>query len=273
MSTFLADPSSALNAYEALASHYDLFTTGYEHDRWCERLLGLARTHGLEGLRHLDVACGTGKSFEPFLTRGFQTTACDLSPSMVQIARTRAGGRARVLVADMRALPAMGPFDLVTCLDDALNYLLDDAELIAALTGMGRCLAPAGLLVFDVNTLLTYREVYAGQFERRLDRTSFRWRGEPGTAEAPGGLFAATLEVAGESAPGGSNSRHVQRHHPPAAVLGACAAAGLRPLGVWGQHPGARLEQPADELRHAKSVWLVARAPAVPAPPSEGRQT
>ena len=36
----------------------------------------------------------------------------------------------------MRELPAFGEFDLVWCLDDAVNYLLSTEELEQALSGM-----------------------------------------------------------------------------------------------------------------------------------------
>ena len=88
----LEDP--ALAAYEALAPFYDEFTAGYDYDRWLDGLEALALEHGLRGRSLLDVACGTGKSFMPMLARGYEVTACDLSPAMVELAREGARGRA-----------------------------------------------------------------------------------------------------------------------------------------------------------------------------------
>ena len=76
MRTTTATP--ALLAYERLAPVYDRFTADYDHDGWVARLLELARRHGLRGWRVLDIGCGTGKSFEPLVERGFEVTACDL---------------------------------------------------------------------------------------------------------------------------------------------------------------------------------------------------
>src|SRR5437764_9830283 len=109
-------------AYEALAPYYDAYTEDYPHERWLTDLEQLAIRHGLRGRRLLDVACGTGKSTLPLALRGYRTSACDLSPAMVAIAHRRLrGAGVRPLVADMRALPWVGGFDLVTCLDDAVN--------------------------------------------------------------------------------------------------------------------------------------------------------
>src|ERR671937_1600785 len=69
----------------------------------------------------------------------------------------RARGRARVVVADMRALPALGRFDLVTCLDDALNHVLEPDDVTRTFAGMAANLAPSGRIVFDVTTVATYR--------------------------------------------------------------------------------------------------------------------
>lgn len=268
--------SPALLAYEALAAHYDEFTAPYQHERWLEALEALAREYGLRGRRLLDVACGTGKSFAPLLRRGYQTTACDLSPAMVAIARAHFGDRVRLFVADMRTLPPLGRFDLITCLDDAVNYLLDDDDLVAALSSMRRCLARNGLLVFDVNTLAAYREGFTASYDRREGGLLFRWRGD-GDEVPPGAVLSATIEVCEDGRPDRpiAVSRHVQRHHTVAAVRAACAIAGLEPVAVWGQHTGVRLEQPGDDDVHAKLVWLVRRRPRFVVPrgdPVKGRE-
>jgi SAM-dependent methyltransferase len=83
-----ADPVQI--AYDALAPAYDAFTAAYRHDRWLDAIERVAEVHGLQGRRLLDIACGTGKSFLPLLERGYDVTACDLSPEMAR----RAAGKA-----------------------------------------------------------------------------------------------------------------------------------------------------------------------------------
>ena len=58
----------------------------------------------------------------------------------------KAGDRADVHVADMRRLPVFGEFDLITCIDDAINHLLEPEEVSDALAAMRENLAPGGLL-------------------------------------------------------------------------------------------------------------------------------
>ncbi|MDO8212821.1 class I SAM-dependent methyltransferase [Conexibacter sp. CPCC 206217] len=256
--TTTAPSSPALLAYEQLAPVYDRFTDSYDHDGWVARLETLARSHGLTGRRALDVACGTGKSFAPLLARGYDVWACDLSPAMVDRARTSGAlDPGRVTVADMRALPELGAFDLVTCLDDAVNYLLDADELAAAFASAARLLSADGVYVFDTNTLTTYREGFSTRatFERPL--ADAIWRGETTGPIVPGALCTASIEIGGSSA---VLSRHVQRHHPEATIRTALASAGLACRAVLGQSTGGVLHEDADEDTHTKLVYVAGRA-------------
>ncbi len=259
----VAAPDPTLEAYDALAPYYDLYTASYEHERWLAQLEAIALELGLAGRRLLDVGCGTGKSCLPLLARGYDVVACDASPGMVERARKRlAPLGAQLVVADMRDLPPLGSFDLATCLDDGLNYLLDSEDLRAALGGLARSLRPGGLLVFDLNTLSTYRTHFAAESVEEVDGARFRWHGHADPAMEAGGLARAVLEVF--SSEEGDRWRHVttthlQRHHPPEAVHSALEESGLELLEVRGQSTGARLERAVDEARHTKLVYFARR--------------
>ena len=257
----LATP--ARECYEALAPYYDLFTAEYAHESWLENLEELALTHGLSGRRLLDVGCGTGKSFAPMLARGYEVSACDISPRMVELARERmAADPGRVFVADMRALPPGGDYDLVTCLDDALNYLLDEGDLRATMRSFAAVLRRGGLAVFDLNSLMTYRTAFASDHVTACGTTTFHWRGQAREDVGAGETCRATLEVLAEDADGRATravSEHVQRHHPRPAVEAACAQAGLRVIAVRGLRLGGGLLREPDEDRHLKLVYLARR--------------
>jgi SAM-dependent methyltransferase len=250
--------SQARPAYDALASTYDAFTADYDYERWLTVLHGLAAEHGARGRRLLDVACGTGRSFEPMLRRGYEVMACDISPAMVERATARlesSGGSAAV--ADMRRLPDWGTFDLVTCLDDAVNYLHSGVDLDAAFRSVARALRPGGFYVFDVNSLTTYRTVFSSSFTVEAGDVAFHWHGQASPGVAPRSLCGARLEI--QSGCSTSVTRHVQRHWPPKVICERLARAGLECVAVRGQSTGAVLSDRPDESVHNKVVFVARR--------------
>jgi SAM-dependent methyltransferase len=252
--------SDATRAYAVLAPSYDLLTAEYAYGPWLSAIERLARQHGLAGHRLLDVGCGTGKSFLPLLERGFRVTACDISPEMVALAQRKAGARADVHVADMRRLPVFGEFDLITCIDDAINHLLTPGEVADALSGMYDNLAPGGILVFDANTLAAYRQVSDTVVED--DDRLLCWRGGLAELSAPGGEAEVVIDVFARQGDGlwrRSLSRQRHRHHPIDELRELVEEAGLELAAVLGQSPGAVLDAELDEELHGKAVFIARR--------------
>jgi SAM-dependent methyltransferase len=248
--------------YRRLAPYYDELTRDHDYDGWTRHLELTAARHGLRGGRELlDAACGTGKSFMPFLERGYSVTACDISAEMVALASAKAPA-AELFVADIRELGPVGSFDLVTCLDDSLNYLLEDGDLDAALGSLGANLAAGGVLVFDLNTLSTYRTTFARDMTLDGDGVLLAWRGGCDGSEEPGCVAELVIEAFDETGPGlyeRVTTLHTQRHWPRPAVESALAAAGLAAAGVYGQLPDGSLDPLPCEERHHKLVYFAQR--------------
>lgn len=253
----------AAEAYRDLAPFYDELTREHDYEGWTRHLEAAALRFGVRGRNLLDAACGTGKSFLPFLERGYAVTGCDISAEMVALASAKAP-EADLFVADIRSLDRIGEFDLITCLDDSVNYLLEDGDLDAAFASLAVNLAPEGVLVFDVNTLSTYRTTFARDMSLDGPDVFLVWRGQCGGDEAPGCVAELLIEAFGESEPGlyeRVTSRHLQRHHPRPEVEAALAGAGLAAVGVFGQLPDGSLDELADEHLHHKLVYLAQRVP------------
>jgi len=266
MMAAIAALDSAAAGYDCLAAFYDEFTSAYAYEPWIGAIEQRATALGLRGHRALDLACGTGKSTLPLLARGYTVLGCDISEGMIREARLKLPELADAFsVADMRELPDLGEFDLVLCLDDAINYLLSDGELEATFTGVRRVLAPEGILAFDVNSLATYRTSFADTEVREQGGIFFAWRGEAAPTLQPAEGASATVEIFAHGAEGlweRHTMRHVQRHHPRSAIVAALERAGLECCAVFGQHRGAILENDADEESHIKLVYLAKRQSA-----------
>jgi hypothetical protein len=254
--------TSALAAYDGLAPFYDELTHEHDYEGWTLHLQEQALAFGASGRALLDVACGTGKSFLPFLKRGYAVTACDISPEMVALARAKAPG-AELFVADMRALGRVGSFDLITCLDDSVNYLVEEGDLDAAFACLAANLAPGGVLVFDVNTLSTYRTTFARDMTQDGPGVVLAWRGRCNGSEQPGCVAELVVEAFRDNGSGlyeRVRTSHTQRHHARPEVERALAGAGLAALGVFGQLPEGSLDAHASEWRHHKLVYFAQQA-------------
>jgi predicted TPR repeat methyltransferase len=248
-------------AYQSMAPAYDDFTAEHNYTLWVDELLKLGVAHGLHGDTALDVGCGTGKSFMPLVERGWKVTACDISPAMVDLARSKASDEVRIEVADMRALPLYGNFDLVCALDDVVNYLLTAVELEQALMGMAANLAPDGILIFDSNTLTVYRGFFNEHVEVEARGRRLVWDGHSGGAVEPGEISEATFSVEALESRAGSGSVipaevHRQRHHPETEVRAALAAAGLELVGLYGHHFDGIPHEPMSEDDHTKAIYV-----------------
>ena len=246
-------------AYDAFASHYDAFTAHHDYEAWTITIEQLARRHGLRGRRLLDVACGTGKSLEPFARRGYTAVGCDLSQPMLDVAAAKLGPSVRLERHDLRELARLGAFDLVCCLDDALNYLLSREELAAALSGLAANLAPDGVLVFDVNSLCTYRTFFASLTVVASPDRVLVWDGQTSPTLGAGEVASSLLQMLERGSEGAWSRRecvHYQRHHPCQVVEAALGAAGLRPVGVYGMRLDGSVSATFSEAENSKALYI-----------------
>jgi SAM-dependent methyltransferase len=244
--------------YDSMAPHYHAFTAHHDYDRWTGELEAAARRHGLSGDRLLDVACGTGKSFAPFLARGWRVTGCDASEAMLRVAQDRSHGRATLVCRDMRALGELGEFDLIACLGDGVNHLLDEADLVAAFASARANAAPGALYLFDVNCLATYRGFFATTLVAEEPERLMVWQGLACDEARPGARAVARFTAFTRDGDrwARADAVHEQRHHPRELVTRALLRAGWNRPAVYGQGLDGVLADAVDELRHTKAVYI-----------------
>jgi SAM-dependent methyltransferase len=266
MTLAVAEPATSTQsqrtreAYDALSSAYDALTADYCYDRWLSAIDALLSELHAQGDRLLDLACGTGKSFVGMIERGHTVTACDVSPAMAALAARKAP-TARVFVADMCTLGRCGEFDLVTCLDDGLNYLLDEERLAGALRTVRANLAPGGLAVWDVNALLMYRTSFATDSITERDGFFIAWSGTATANAQANAVVEATIDVFATQPAGWSRARsvHRQRHWPARTVARIAHDVGLHIVATRGQRRGAVLDPFIDEGLHSKILFIACR--------------
>jgi SAM-dependent methyltransferase len=249
---------SAEEAYQAMASIYDDFNYRNDYEMWFGALLPELEKRGLNHGRLLDVGCGTGRAFEPMLRRGWEIQGCDLSSGMLAEARRKFGDAVALDVADARELPVYGEFDLAWALNDVVNYLTEDGDLEQALSGIRANLAPAGMVLFDSNTLSLFRSDFGSGDSEGMSVGDWTWRGLSSEVEA-GGTYEAQISGAGVE-----THIHRERHYTVEEVGAAMVAAGLEPLVALGQQEidgQVVLVDPPDERRDHKIIHIGRAAP------------
>ncbi len=126
----------------------------------------------LTGARVLDAGCGAGQMTAELARRGAEVVACDISPSLVEIAQKRLSptlaDKVTFLSGDMLD-PVLGRFDHVMAMDSLIYYSTPDlAQALATLAAR-----TSGRIVFTVapRTPLLMAMWRVGKLFPRADRS------------------------------------------------------------------------------------------------------
>lgn len=228
--------------YSQLAQIYDSLMSDVDYADWAAYLHKLMVAHGVPGPRVLDLGCGTG-TISLFLAQaGYSITGVDLSSDMLAIAANKGLEQgfspSRWRNQDMRELSfSEQSFDAVVCACDGINYLANLMELEQTLSGIHRCLAPQGLLLFDVHSDYKMRQVFAnGQFIQESAEGYCVWTSE--FDEASGDcLHEMTIFVhQKQDLYRRTDESHKQHYFSPDTLMDALTRTGFELLGVlaWG---------------------------------------
>ena len=105
--------------------------------------------HLSEGDRVLDLACGKGRHMVHLLQYTRNVVGLDYSAELLRIARHRVVPGAKLVRADMRAIPFVCCFDAVTSFFTSFGYFDNDAENEAVLHAIGTLLRQGGRFYID----------------------------------------------------------------------------------------------------------------------------
>jgi SAM-dependent methyltransferase len=136
------------SAYDELGSAYDAWCRSVTED--IDFYVDLALRSGGPVL---EIGVGSGRVAIPTRLAGVEVVGIDASPVMLDLARAKAAGHAVELdlhQGDMRSLPDLGSFPLITAPFRAFLHLRDDRERLTVLRDLRTRLQPGGVLAFDV---------------------------------------------------------------------------------------------------------------------------
>lgn len=166
-----------------LAAGYDFVMAHVDYDAWAAYLFDVLRRHGDDVESVVELGGGTGslaRRLQPLGTYEYVLT--DGSGAMLERAREklRKGDRPiRCVKADFTSvsLQELGldtPVDAVILVYDGLNYLLDEADVMALFQCTHQLLKPGGLAIIDQTTPAN-SEAHHDQFVDEGSRDGFSY--------------------------------------------------------------------------------------------------
>ena len=138
---------------------YNEFGWNYFPSAFGEQLLEWLRRKGIRVEKSLDLGCGTGVLCELLHENGIEASGMDLSEGMIAIAREHMP-EIHYDVANMITYRPEKHFDLVTCTGDALNHIIDPADIERIFQNAYAYTNAGGHFIFDI---LNEREVSPGE--------------------------------------------------------------------------------------------------------------
>lgn len=215
-----------------LAAIYDLFSP------WSvDRDFYLARAG--DSPRHvLDLGCGTGLLCDAYAAQGHNVTGVDPTAAMLAVARQKPHGSTIEWVqATVQEYRSAQRFDLIIMTGHAFQVLLEDDDVMAALTTVRRHLNPSGRFVFESrNPAIDWAAEWNGTFELTHQGVTLRETTQVLSSVGDRVTFELRYQLPDETLV----SRSELRFLPREGIEERLAAAGLlveTVFGAWNSSP------------------------------------
>lgn len=152
-----------MKCYKEFAHIYDRLIYGdIDYKKWAEVLLNICNDYNIKKEDYLDLACGTGNMTKE-LGRTFKHIwAVDMSHEMLTEAEDKMRNeklKAKFVCQNIAELKLNKQFDLITCVLDSTNYILNDKDLSKYFYSVYEHLKEDGIFIFDINSYYKLTEV------------------------------------------------------------------------------------------------------------------
>lgn len=139
-----------MDNYLNYSEYYD--EQGNNNPNISDKILKFIQDAGVKGNKLLDVACGTGTTLKYFYEKKYEVMGIDISGSMLALAKKKLPSVV-LLKMNMTKLDFDQTFDVITCLFDSVNHLLDINDWDKFFRLSYKYLNSSGVLIFDMNTI------------------------------------------------------------------------------------------------------------------------
>ena len=143
-------------AYGNFAKIYDeLILEDINYEEMCLRIMEICKEEKINFKNYLDIACGTGNVTKRLAKNFNESFAIDLSEDMLREAFEKFKKekvKCKILCQDMTNLNLNRKFDLITCVLDSSNYIIEESKFIDYIKSVKNHLNDEGIFIFDINS-------------------------------------------------------------------------------------------------------------------------
>ncbi len=226
-----------MESYDGFAGVYDLLMDNVPYREWTQRVIAELKQEGIDDGLVLELGCGTGTICELMAEAGYDMTGVDNSPRMLQAANEKkltGGHDILYLLQDMREFELYGTMRAVICICDSINYLLTKEDLLSCFKLVNNYLDPAGLFIFDFNTVHKYRDIIGDAvIAENRDSCSFIWENEYDETDSINDCLLTIYSQRDDGAYVRSEEEHVQRGYELSEIKELICEAGLEFVKAW----------------------------------------
>ncbi|WP_079509819.1 class I SAM-dependent DNA methyltransferase [Mesobacillus jeotgali] len=240
-------------SYERFAYLYDELMQDVPYEKWVEILEAYKEKFQVNGMKLLDLACGTGELSVRLAQKGYDVTGADLSGDMLSVAQVKAQDLSlpiHFFQQDMTELEDLGEFDMIGIFCDSLNYLEDENAVRKTFEGVHRLLKKGGLFIFDIHSVYKMDHIFAdATFTWDAEEITYIWNSFKG--DAPHSVeHELTFFVLDEKS--GKYDRvdelHFQRTYPVSIYMDLVKQTGFENIEVTGDYSLKEPESTSERL-------------------------
>lgn len=145
-----------MDCYKEFAHIYDKLLYGdIDYKAWSNKIIDICDELKIKKDSYLDLACGTGNMTKEIGKFFNNIWAVDMSSEMLCEAEAKLRNekiKAKFVCQDICNLNLNTKFNLVTCILDSTNYILELENLKQYLLGVYNHLMDGGIFIFDINS-------------------------------------------------------------------------------------------------------------------------
>lgn len=171
-----------MEMYGAFAAVYDRMQYDVDYNRWIQKIHELVKSYNPGAKRMLELACGTGTIGIGLSKQGYIVEGLDLSEDMLAVAQSKAydsGVKMRFYHQDMSQFQTKKKYDVIFCMCDGLNYIVDDDQMADVFEAIYNHLTPEGLLIFDISSHYKLSKVIGNKtFAETFETEAYIWENE-----------------------------------------------------------------------------------------------